>query len=124
CTSSSLDTSATMPTPPISRATPSTCSRERAETATRIPAAASSRAMFAPIPRPPPVTSATWPSSSDDGTGDLVEDIWVLQRRKIAGILAEHARTDGAAHDLRAPRLRQCRHEQDAVRLERLAELV
>src|SRR5947208_3961238 len=56
--------SATIPRPPISLAMPSTCSRVRALAATGAPAAASSRAMPAPIPRPPPVTRATWPSSS------------------------------------------------------------
>src|SRR5437764_4711285 len=58
-TSSSRETSPTSARPPISRATDSTCSLVRAVTATSIPAAASSRATFAPIPRPPPVTSAT-----------------------------------------------------------------
>jgi hypothetical protein len=70
-TSSRFETSASIASPPISFATSSTCARVRAETATRMPARANSRAIFAPIPRPPPVTNAT-PESSD-GTGDLLQ---------------------------------------------------
>src|SRR6266542_861245 len=62
-TASASETSATTASPSTSRATASTSSRVRALTATRAPALASSRAMLAPIPRPPPVTSATCPSS-------------------------------------------------------------
>src|SRR5438034_11721175 len=61
-TESGLETSATTGIPPRSYATSSTSSLVRAATAMRAPARASSRAMLAPIPRPPPVTSATCPS--------------------------------------------------------------
>src|SRR5579859_4016682 len=67
-TESSSATSASTATPPTSFATPSICSRDRAATATFIPAAASSIATLSPIPRPPPVTSATCPASSDFAT--------------------------------------------------------
>ena len=60
--------------------------RVRPLTATRIPASASSRAIEAPIPRPPPVTSAT-PSSRSDGTRDLLQRLGVLERREVARIL-------------------------------------
>ncbi len=48
----------------ISSATASISSALRAATITRAPASASSRAVAAPMPRPPPVTSATLPSRS------------------------------------------------------------
>ena len=60
----------------------STWSRERAETATRIPAAASSRAMPAPTPRPPPVTSATWPARLPFTRTRIDAVVVVLGRRR------------------------------------------
>ena len=74
--------------------------------------------MFSPIPRPPPVTSAL----PDNGTADLLQAFRVLERGQVAGILPEHARAHGAAHDLRRPRLRQRADPEDPLRLERLAE--
>src|SRR5215211_4900302 len=88
-----------------------------------MPAAASCRATAAPMPRPPPVTSATPLSSSANGATDLLERLRVLERREIAGIRSERLRPHGAAHDLRAPRLRQRCHEDDPIRPERLPEL-
>src|SRR6266545_748554 len=123
-TSSRFETSPTTASPPISSATRSTCSRVLAETATRMPAEASSRAMFAPMPRPPPVTSAICPSSSGNRARDLVEGIRVLERGQVAGILAEHTRADGSAHDLGAARLGERRDEHDPLRLEGLPQLV
>ena len=67
-TSACLLTSAVTASPPISCAVSSTWSLDRAATATRIPASASSRAIPRPMPRPPPVTRATWPSSSRVGS--------------------------------------------------------
>ena len=95
----------------------------RAVTATRMPASASSRAIEAPIPRPPPVTSAT-PSSGSDGTRDLLQRLRVLERREVARILPERSRPHGAADDLRAARLRERGDEDDPIGRERLAELV
>jgi hypothetical protein len=59
-----------MAMPPTSAAVSSISSFERADTATFIPAPASSIATLRPIPRPPPVTSATlpWRSSPFDTT--------------------------------------------------------
>src|SRR5688500_4364120 len=57
-TSSRFETSPTTAAPPISVATASTWSLVRPVTVTCQPAVASSRAIPAPIPRPPPVTSA------------------------------------------------------------------
>src|ERR671938_1280641 len=111
------------PRPPISAATASTCSAVRAVTATCIPAAASSRATSAPIPRPPPVTSAT-PSSRSDDTCDLLQCLGVLERREVARVLPEDARANRAADDLRAPRLRQRADEQDPLRAKRVPQLV
>src|SRR5437764_143221 len=96
----------------------------RAVTATSIPARANSRATPAPIPRPPPVTSATPSSRSpSEDTRDLLERLGVLERRQVAGILAQHAGADGTAHDLRAAGLRERGHEEDSLRPERLPEL-
>src|SRR3954468_11068977 len=117
-TSWRLATSPTSARPPISRATAPTCSCVRPVTMTRMPASASSRAMFSPMPRPPPVTSAL----PDNGTADLLQAFGVLERGQIAGILAEHARAHGAPDDLRRPRLRQRADPEDALGLERLAE--
>src|SRR5690242_805076 len=75
--------------------------------------------MFAPIPRPPPVTTAL-----GNGSPDLFERVGVLERREIAWILAERARPHGAADDLRGAGLRQRAHPDDPVGLERLAEHV
>src|SRR5262249_54678214 len=111
------------PSPPISAASPSTCSVVRPVTATRMPASASSRAIDAPIPRPPPVTSAT-PSSASAGTRDLLERLRVLERRQVSRILAERPCADRATHDLCAPGLRESGDEDHAVGGERLAELV
>src|SRR5262245_5327195 len=105
--------------PPISDATASISARVRAATATSQPSRASARAILAPIPRPPPVTSALGNRPSD-----LLERLRVLERGEVARVLAEHPRTDGAADDLRGARLRQRGHPEDAVRLERLAEHV
>src|SRR4051812_46907977 len=118
-------TSTSSGTPPISRATCSTCARVRAATATRAPASASSRAIPAPIPRPPPVTSATCPSRRSAGCDmfDLLQGLGVLQRREVAGVGAERLRADGSADDLRAAGLRQGRYEQHPLGRERLAEL-
>src|SRR5947208_12495 len=74
-------------------------------------------------PRPPPVTRAA-PSSWSDDTCDLLQCLGVLERREVARVLSEHPRSDGAADDLRAPRLRQRADEQDPLRTEGLAELV
>src|SRR5436305_14137971 len=104
--------------PPISRATDSTCSAVRPVTRTRMPAAASARAMFSPMPRPPPVTSAL----PDNGTADLLQGLRIFERGQVAGIFSEHTRAHGAAHDLRRARLRKRADPEDALRLERLAE--
>src|SRR5437868_12845994 len=119
-TSSRFDTSPTSARPPMSRATAPTCSCVRPVTMTRIPAPASSRAMFSPMPRPPPVTSAL----PDNGTADLLQALGVLERGQVTGILAEHARAHGAADDLRRPRLRQRPDPEDPLGLERLAERI
>src|SRR5438094_5532657 len=121
-TESASETSPTTASPPISVATASTCSRVRAETATRAPADASSRAMFAPIPRPPPVTSAICPSSSGKAL-DLLQRLRVLERREIARILADRFRAYRAPDDLRTPRFRQRADPDDSLRLERLAQV-
>src|SRR5581483_1996459 len=47
----------------------------------------------------------------------------ILQRRDVARLAPEVGRADHAAHDLRAPRLRQVAGEEDALGLERLAHL-
>src|SRR5690348_16729277 len=107
--------------PPVSAATPSIWSRERAETTTDQPSPASERAIEAPIPRPPPVMTAT--PSGNRGSNRL-EGLRVLQRREVAWIGAERRRLHGAADDLRRARPRQRIDEEDAVGLERLAELV
>src|SRR5205807_8086158 len=117
-------TSPTSARPPISAATASTSAAVRAVTATCIPAAASSRATFAPIPRPPPVTSATPSRRSSDGTCDLLQCFRVLERREVARVLPQDARANRAADDLRAPRLRQRADEEDPLRPEGLAQLV
>src|SRR2546430_227737 len=119
-TSSRFDTSPTSARPSMSAATRSTCPPVRPVTVTCIPAAASSRAMLSPIPRPPPVTSAT----SANGSADLVERLRILERRQVAGILAEGARLHRAPHDLGGARLRQGGDPHDSLRLERLAERV
>src|ERR1700730_5038168 len=119
-TSSRFETSPTSARPPMSRATVSTCFCVRPVTRTRMPAAASSRAMFSPIPRPPPVTRAL----PDNGTADLLQALRVLERRQVAGILSEHARTNCAADDLCRPRLRQRSDPENPVGLERLAERI
>src|SRR4029079_4444635 len=61
-TSSRALTSPTSARPPISAATLSTCSAVRPVTVTSIPAVSGSRALFAPIPRPPPVINAVCPA--------------------------------------------------------------
>src|SRR5437763_8560234 len=121
-TSSRLETSPTSPVPPISAATASTCSRVRPATATRIPADARSRAMPAPIPRPPPVTRAR-PSSRSDDTRYLLQRLWVLHRRQVTGVLPEGASPHRPPDDLRAARFRERGDEQDPIRPERLSEL-
>src|SRR5919198_1583285 len=117
-TAAASETSSWTARPPISAATASTWSSERAATVTSQPSAASTRAMFAPIPRPPPVTKA-----SGNRSLDCVERLRVLERRYVAGVGSERLRADGTAHDLRRARLRQCVDEEHAVRLERLTEL-
>src|ERR671930_145851 len=87
------------------------------------PSLATQRSTSAPIPRPPPVTSATPSRRSSDGTCNLLQRFRVLERREVARILPQHARANRAAHDLRAPRLRQRADEEDPLRAERLAEL-
>src|SRR5918994_670968 len=119
-TSACSVTSPAIASPSVSCATASTCACVRAETATRIPARVSSRATSAPIPRPPPVTSAT-PVSSDR-IRDLLERLGILHRRQVAGVLAEHLRADRAAYDLRRAGLRQRADEHDPLRLERLPQ--
>src|SRR5438067_3386227 len=121
-TSLRLETSPTSPVPPISAATASTCSRVRPVTATRIPADARSRAMPAPIPRPPPVTRAR-PSSRSDDTRYLLPRLRVLHRRQVTGVLPEGASPHRPPDDLRAARFRERGDEQDPIRPERLAEL-
>ena len=83
--------------------------------------------MFAPMPRPPPVTRAT-PSiaapRAQSSTSDLLQRLRVLERRQVAGILPERPRANRAAHDLRRARLRQRGDPEDALGLERLAEHV
>src|SRR6478736_642800 len=106
--------------PPVSAATASISARERAVTTTDQPSPASARAMFAPIPRPPPVMTAT---PSGNGGLDLVERLGILERREVARVGSEGLRADGAPHDLRRARLGQGFDEEDAVRLERLPEL-
>ncbi len=84
---------------PVRRPSPS---RRRA-----FPPPSSSRAIEAPIPRPPPVTRAT-PSSRSDGTRDLLQRLGVLERREVARDPRPSARrAHGAPHDLRAARLRK-----------------
>src|SRR5262249_52402685 len=83
-TDSGLETSATTGIPPRSYATSSTSSLVRAATAMRAPARASSRAMLAPMPRPPPVTSATCPSrrsSAITGLGRFAQRVEGFARR-------------------------------------------
>src|SRR5262249_45960730 len=119
-TESASDTSSSIARPPISSATASIWSRVRAATITSQPSFASTRAVFAPIPRPPPVMSATL---SGNCCSNRLEGLGVLQRRQVAGVGAERGRLHRAAHDLRGARLRQRVDEEDAIRLERLAEL-
>src|SRR4051794_16232896 len=113
-------TSISIARPSISSATDSIWSRERAVTVTDQPSPASARAMFAPIPRPPPVTTAM---RSGNGCLDRLERLRVLERREVAGVRSERLRAHGAAHDLRQARLRQRLDEEDAIRLEHPAEL-
>src|SRR5262245_17937061 len=122
-TSSALETSPTRSRPPASVAIGSVVPRVRPGVATCIPASASSRTIEAPIPRPPPVTSAT-PSRRSDGTLYLLERLRVLECGEVPRVLSERAGAHRPADDLRAPCLRQGRHEDDAVRCERLAELL
>src|SRR5579862_2539429 len=121
-TSSRFETSPTSARPPISSATDCTSPAVRPVTMTSMPARASSRAMFAPMPRPPPVTSAV-PRRSDS-ICDLLQGLGVLESGQVARILAERTRTDGAPHDLRRARLRERGHPHDAVRLERLPQRI
>src|SRR3954454_7145321 len=106
--------------PPVSSATAPISSRVRAVTTTDQPSPASARPTFAPIPRPPPVTTAT--PSGNCGL-DRVERLRILESGDVARVGAERLRADGAADDLRGARLRQRLDEEDAVRLESLAEL-
>ena len=102
----------------------STCSRVRPVTATCMPAAASSRAMFSPIPRPPPVTSATasrsdWPSRRSPPV--------TPGSRATTGRpdpCRARARARRGARSSPTARLRQRGDPEDALRLERLAEHV
>src|SRR6187401_376989 len=57
-------------------------------------------------------------------TRNIVERFWILHRGQITRILTERPSAHCAAHDLRAPRLRQRRDEQDAIGPERLPEIV
>src|SRR6478609_5417924 len=103
--------------PPVSAATPSIWPRERAETITDQPSSASERAIEAPIPRPPPVMTAT---PSGNCRSNRLEGLRVFERREIARIGAERRRLHGAPHDLRRACLRQRVDEEDPVGLERL----
>ena len=78
------------PSPSISPATSRAPSRLRSATATRAPSAASRRAVAAPMPLPPPVTSAVRPSSR--------------MRRNLYSAAADRPRHDHRRH--RRPRLR------------------
>src|SRR3982751_6056013 len=120
-TDSRCETSATIGYASISSASSSSSSLVRAAIATPAPADRNSRAMFAPMPRPPPVTSAICPSSSGKGL-DLLQRFGILQRRQVPWILPDRLRADGASHDLRAARLRQRADPFDSLGLERLAE--
>src|SRR5581483_1654940 len=120
-TSSRFETSPTSARPPISFATERTSSAVRPVTSTSMPARASSRAMFAPMPRPPPVTSA-FPLSSADSICDLLQGFGVLERRDVSGIGAHRLCANGSPDDLRRSRLRQRAHPEDPVGLERLPE--
>src|SRR5262249_17935466 len=65
-----------------------------------------------------------WPRKiRSDTRGDLVEDLRVLDRGHVSGVLAERGRAHRAADDLRRPCLRKARHEDDSVGCERLAQL-
>jgi hypothetical protein len=61
-------TSASRPNPRTSAATSSSCSLVRAASTTLAPASAKVRAIAAPMPRPAPVTIATFPSSRKAST--------------------------------------------------------
>src|SRR4051812_40103112 len=117
-TDSRAETSSSIAVPPISCATVSIWSGERAVTTTSQPSRASAREMFAPIPRPPPVTTALANCFLDH-----VQCLRVLERRQVARVGAERRRLQRAAHDLRRTRLRKRVDEEDPVRLECLAEL-
>src|SRR5438552_3404750 len=117
-TAAGSDTSSSTARPPISAATASTWSSERAATVTSQPSAASERATLALIPRPPPVMNAL-----ANRRLDRVERLGVLERGQVAGIGAERLGPDGAPYDLRRARLRQRVDEEDALGLEGLAEL-
>src|SRR5689334_15182944 len=119
-------TSTSIGTPWISRATCSTCARVRAATATCAPAEASSRAIPAPIPRPPPVTRATCPSRRSAGCdiGDLLQGLGVLEGREVARVGPERLGANGTPDDLRAARLGQGGNEQHPLGRERLPERV
>ena len=123
-TSVSRETSPTSARPPISAATASTCAAVRPVTATRMPAAASSRAIPLPMPRPPPVTSAT-PSKRSDNRA--------RSRRAPRGSRATRGRP--GPRPARPPARRGARSSRcassagrrrtgDPLRGERLAELV
>src|SRR5690242_14520725 len=120
-TSSRRATSICTARPPISSATKSISSRERAPTTTDQPSPARARAVFAPMPRPPPVTTAT--PSGNRGL-DLIERFRVLERGEVARVGAQGLRSYRAADDLGRARLRERLDEEHAVRLERLSELV
>src|SRR5215213_4205564 len=57
--------------------------------------------------------------SYSDGASNVLESLRVLHGGKVTGILPQSLRAYRPAHDLRAARLGEGRHEHDAVGLER-----
>src|SRR5215218_10652201 len=66
----------------------------------------------------------TAPPHPLDGAPDLVERFGILERREVAGILAERSGPDGAPDDLRAPSLGQRGDKDHTLGPEGLPELV
>src|SRR5215211_2441966 len=66
----------------------------------------------------------TAPPHPLDGAPDLVERFGILERREVAGILAERSGPDGAPDDLRAPSLGKRGDKDHTLGPEGLPELV
>src|SRR3954449_8334750 len=113
-TCSRSETSQGTARPPISAATSSIAASLRAETATFMPADASSSAMVRPMPRPPPVTSATWSCSSPS----LATAASYASRVAVLGIDVGGTFTDAvllANGELRTAKVPTARRQEESV---------